>query len=114
MPRPLGEPPTRGRSLRHAQVDRGHDGGNMTESLQGRAAVVTGAARGIGRACAVRLAERGADVAVVDIDLRSGERYADEPPGSTTEQIEALGRRALGFQADLTDEAQAHHAITEA
>jgi NAD(P)-dependent dehydrogenase (short-subunit alcohol dehydrogenase family) len=86
----------------------------MTESLQGRAAVVTGAARGIGRACAVRLAKRGADVAVLDADLRSGERYADEPPGATTEEIEALGRRALGIQADLTDEAQAHAAIAEA
>jgi NAD(P)-dependent dehydrogenase (short-subunit alcohol dehydrogenase family) len=76
-------------------------------------AVVTGAARGIGRACAVRLAPAGADVAVLDIDLRSGERYADEPEGPATAEIEALGRRALGVQADLTDEAAAHAAIAE-
>jgi len=83
----------------------------MSEELTGSVVAVTGAARGIGRACAVRLAERGADVAVLDIDLRSGERYADEPPGTATEQIQALGRRALGVQADLTDEGQAHAAI---
>ena len=83
----------------------------MTESLAGRVAVVSGAARGIGRACAVRLAQRGADVAVLDIDLRSGARYADEPPGTTVDQIEALGRRAIGVQADLADETQAHQAI---
>jgi NAD(P)-dependent dehydrogenase (short-subunit alcohol dehydrogenase family) len=83
----------------------------VSEPLQGRRAVVTGAGRGIGRACAVRLAELGADVAVVDIDLRSGEQYAGEPEGSTTEQIDGLGRRALGVQADLAVEEQAHRAI---
>lgn len=86
----------------------------MTESLAGKAAVVTGAARGIGRACAVRLAERGAAVAVLDIDLHAGERYADEPPGRTTEEIASLGRRAVGVEGDLTVEAQAHAAIGEA
>ena len=82
--------------------------------LNGRAAIVTGAARGIGRACAVRLAELGADVAVLDLDLRSGERYDGEPPGLTTEEIEGLGRRALGVQADLADEAAAHDAVAAA
>lgn len=86
----------------------------MSEPLEGKAAVVTGAGRGIGRACAVRLAELGAEVAVVDIDLRSGERYAGEPDGSTTDQIEALGRRALGVQADLAVEEEAHDAIRSA
>jgi NAD(P)-dependent dehydrogenase (short-subunit alcohol dehydrogenase family) len=86
----------------------------MSTDLTGRTAMVTGAARGIGRACAVRLAERGADVAVVDIDLRSGEKYAGEPDGLTTEQIEGLGRRALGVEADLIDEAQAHAAVRSA
>jgi NAD(P)-dependent dehydrogenase (short-subunit alcohol dehydrogenase family) len=85
----------------------------MSEELTGRTAVVTGGARGIGRACAVRLAERGADVAIVDVDLRSGERYAGEPPGLATEQIEGIGRRALGVRADLTDEAQAQAAIAQ-
>ena len=74
-------------------------------------AVVTGAGRGIGRACAVRLARAGADVGVLDIDLRSGARYAGEPDGLTTEEIERIGRRVHGVAVDLTDEAAAHAAI---
>ena len=56
-------------------------------------AVVTGAARGIGRACAVRLARAGADVAVLDIDLRSGERYADEPEVIHRDNMVVLEKR---------------------
>jgi NAD(P)-dependent dehydrogenase (short-subunit alcohol dehydrogenase family) len=83
----------------------------MSDSLQGKVAVVTGAGRGIGRTCAVRLAGLGADVAVLDIDLNSGARYAGEPDIPTTEEITALGRRALGVAADLSDEQAAHAAI---
>ena len=86
----------------------------MGAGLAGRVAVVTGAGRGIGRACAVRLAELGADVAVIDLDLRSGERYAGEPAGATTDDVERLGRRAVGVRADVADEAQAHAAVAEA
>lgn len=78
-----------------------------------RRAVVTGAGRGIGRACAVRLAELGCDVAVLDRDLRGGEHYPDEPDGLTTEQVRGLGHRALGIEADLADEAAAERAIGE-
>jgi NAD(P)-dependent dehydrogenase (short-subunit alcohol dehydrogenase family) len=53
-------------------------------------------------------------VAVVDLDLRSGEKYAGEPEGATSEQIEARGRRAVGLQADLTDEQEAHGAVQAA
>lgn len=86
-------------------------GPSTAAPLEGRRAVVTGAARGIGRACAVRLAELGADVAVLDRDLRGGERYAHEPEGSTSEQVERLGRRVLAIEADLADEAAAIAAI---
>jgi 3-oxoacyl-[acyl-carrier protein] reductase len=85
-----------------------------TAPLTGRHAVVTGAARGIGRACAVRLAELGADVAVVDIDLSSGRHYDGEPDGTTDEQIRQLGARALGIEADLGIEAEAHAAVRSA
>jgi NAD(P)-dependent dehydrogenase (short-subunit alcohol dehydrogenase family) len=86
----------------------------MSDRLAGRRAAVTGAARGIGRACAVRLAELGADVAVIDIDLRSGQHYEGEPAGTTEEQIAQLGGRVVGIEADLSVEREAHTAIDAA
>ncbi len=64
-------------------------------SLDGMHAVVTGAASGIGRACAVRLAEDGADVAVLDID--------EAGLVETAALVEATGRRCLPVAVDLLD-----------
>src|SRR5687767_544276 len=61
--------------------------------LEGLTALVTGAARGIGRGCALELARAGADVAVVDV------QHAEEAE-ATVREIEALGRRAAFWQAD--------------
>ena len=71
--------------------------------LQGQVAIVTGAARGLGRAYALRLAMLGADVVIADIDLDSAREF-DEPLGAATvpDEIRALGRRSLGVQGDLT------------
>ncbi len=71
----------------------------IPESSTGRVALVTGAARGIGRAAAIALAEAGADVAVNDV------AHLDELE-SLTQEIEALGRRALACPGDVADSAQ--------
>jgi len=69
-----------------------------------RAALVTGAARGIGRAVALGLAERGFDVAV---HYRSSRAEAREVAAT----VRRIGRRAVMVQADLTDPAQARKAV---
>ncbi|MGH9292938.1 MAG: 3-oxoacyl-ACP reductase [Acidimicrobiales bacterium] len=53
----------------------------MTERLQGRVAVITGAASGIGRASALRFASEGADVVVADLDDVRGRAVAAEVSG---------------------------------
>ena len=74
--------------------------------LTGRIAVVTGAARGIGRATALRLARAGADVAIIDIDLAGAAQFGEQLTAPTVqEEILALGRRAVALELDLTDEA---------
>jgi NAD(P)-dependent dehydrogenase (short-subunit alcohol dehydrogenase family) len=66
-----------------------------TFGLDGKTVLVTGAARGIGRACAVACAGSGADVVVGVRKPSDGEALAEE--------IEKLGRRALAVQMDLGD-----------
>jgi 3-oxoacyl-[acyl-carrier protein] reductase len=65
-------------------------------SLDGRVALVTGAAKGIGRAIALRLASDGADIA---INYRSSEDQAQ----SLCAEIEGMGRTARLYHADVAD-----------
>ncbi|TPG22160.1 SDR family NAD(P)-dependent oxidoreductase [Variovorax guangxiensis] len=71
--------------------------------LQGKVAIVTGGARGIGRAYVLRLAHLGADVVIADVDLNGAAQYGEQlTSGSVREEVEALGRRAIAVQCDLT------------
>jgi NAD(P)-dependent dehydrogenase (short-subunit alcohol dehydrogenase family) len=70
--------------------------------LEGRVAIVTGGARGLGRAYALRLATLGADVAVVDINLQGAADFGEMLTAeSVPAEIRALGRRSIGLQSDL-------------
>jgi meso-butanediol dehydrogenase/(S,S)-butanediol dehydrogenase/diacetyl reductase len=67
----------------------------MSERLLGRTCVVTGAANGIGRAVALRLAAEGAAVVIGDVDGGGAKRVAAE--------IEAAGGRAVGHWVDVCE-----------
>ena len=73
--------------------------------LTGKKALVTGAAVGIGRACAMALAEAGADVAIIDIDARTGAATADD--------IKAMGRQSLFIECDVTVKDQVQQMVKE-
>lgn len=71
--------------------------------LDGQVALVTGAARGLGRAYALHLARLGANVVVNDINLAAAKEYNEELSAETVmKEIENLGRRSLGIEADVT------------
>lgn len=75
----------------------------MTKPLAGKVAIVTGAARGLGRAYALRLAELGADVVIADLKLDGAKDWGEELGAATVPaEIEALGRRSIGVEGDLT------------
>jgi 3-oxoacyl-[acyl-carrier protein] reductase len=79
----------------------------MSNELNGKVALVTGASRGIGRAAALALAEAGADVAV---NYRAQEAQAQEICG----QIEALGCRAVAIRADVSKAAEVSRLVERA
>ena len=71
-------------------------------SLAGRTAIVTGAATGIGQAIAIRLADAGATVAVVDVNLPGAQRAAA-----------ALPNGAFAVEADVADAASVGRAVDQ-
>ncbi|MFC1509533.1 3-oxoacyl-[acyl-carrier-protein] reductase [Candidatus Omnitrophota bacterium] len=63
-------------------------------SLEGKIALITGGARGIGKEIALSFAREGANIAICDVNLEEANKAAKE--------IEALGREVLVFKADVT------------
>ncbi|MEV6375494.1 SDR family oxidoreductase [Micromonospora musae] len=76
----------------------------MTRTLEGKVALVTGGARGIGAGIALRLAQDGADVALTY-------RQSAEQAATVVKEIQSLGRRALAVQADSADPAAIQGAV---
>jgi 3-oxoacyl-[acyl-carrier protein] reductase len=85
--------------------------------LSGKVAVITGGARGLGRGYALRLAGLGADIAIIDRNLKAADVYEFERELMTADSVmaecEALGVRAIGVEADLTERATTDAAISE-
>lgn len=69
--------------------------------LEGRVAIVTGASRGIGRACALALAKEGADLVLASKSLDSSDPRLPGTLRDVQREVEALGRRALPVQCDV-------------
>jgi 3-oxoacyl-[acyl-carrier protein] reductase len=74
------------------------------ELLKGKVALITGAARGIGKAIALRFAGEGAHIAFTDLSI-------DENGMETKRQIEALGVRCNAYASNAADFTQAHEAV---
>jgi len=80
----------------------------VSRPLEGQVAIVTGAARGLGRAYALRLAKLGADVVISDVDLNSAREFGEPLDADTViDEVRALGRHSLGVQGDLRKRAAA-------
>jgi NAD(P)-dependent dehydrogenase (short-subunit alcohol dehydrogenase family) len=80
--------------------------GNDKFRLDGKAAIVTGAGGGIGRAISVALARAGAAVAACDVNAASAKATAD--------LVEAVGARAAAIACDVADEASCRRAVEDA
>ena len=77
------------------------------ELLKGKVALITGAARGIGKQIALKFAEEGADIAFTDLVI-------DEVGQQTKQELEAFGVRVLAIASNAADFEQAHKAVEQA
>ena len=76
------------------------------ERLRGKAALITGGARGIGKAIALRFAQEGADICIVDKNLPEAEQTAKE--------AESLGVHAVALHVDVSDRTAVERMVKQA
>ncbi len=89
-----------------ASLDTPETASRGMRRLEGKTALVTGAAQGLGEALARRLAEEGANVALVDLNLDGVSAAAHSIQAET-------GSSTIAFQADVTNEQQIERAVLE-
>ncbi|MCX5705738.1 MAG: 3-oxoacyl-[acyl-carrier-protein] reductase [Candidatus Omnitrophica bacterium] len=73
--------------------------------LKDKVALVTGGARGIGKAIAMTLARAGADIVIADVNLEEAQKTAGE--------IEGLGRKSMAISVDVTDYTKVEEAVNK-
>ena len=74
--------------------------------LEGKVAIITGAARGIGKAIALKFASEGANIAFTDLVI-------DENGLATQQEIEALGVKAKGYASNAANFEETHNVVAE-
>ncbi|MDD7725174.1 MAG: SDR family NAD(P)-dependent oxidoreductase, partial [Bacteroidales bacterium] len=74
--------------------------------LEGKTALVTGAARGIGKALALRFAEAGANIAFTDLEINDAAK-------ETEAQIAALGVKVKGYASNAANFEQTHEVVNQ-
>lgn len=88
----------------------------MGQRMEGKVALVTGAARGQGRAHAIRLAEEGADILAFDCPADGRVPYpvaTSDELKITVKEVEALGRRIIAHEGDVREQAALDNLVAE-
>lgn len=73
--------------------------------LKDKVAIVTGGGQGIGRGIALKLAQKGANVAIADLNLETANEVAGE--------VKALGRQAIAIKTDVTSSASVNQMVQQ-